>query len=155
MQVGRSWLKDNLVELFNANAISHFNVFSPFTDCISKSCGELSNVLGLGEAFNQAHRAVDCQIPHAASSSMHVEGIAYLSIDSHAEVVAEMLGDRLSFYDLVLTVFYFLKLAVWLYLGLNHPNIQIFFLRAEPVGHSLLQFLEVVGQQVWAFLSPS
>lgn len=86
---------------------------------------------------------------------MQIKGVSYFSIDSHAEIVAEVLDEGLSLQHLILLVLHLLKFAVLLHLGLNHPDIQVFFLGAEPVGHSLLQFLETVLQEVRTFLAPS
>lgn len=66
-----------------------------------------------------------------------------------------MFGNALPFNDLIFTIFNFLKLAVWMDLCLHHPDIQVFFLSAQPIGDSLLQLLKIVGEEVWTFLAPA
>lgn len=153
--VGVSWLQYYLIELFNIIAFPHFEALSSFADSISESCSQLTDVFGLREALDQPHRTINSQVSHPAARPVHVERVAHFPVYSHAEIIAKMFGNALSFDDFILTVFYFLKFAVWLDLCLHHPNIQVFLLRAQPVGHPLLQLLKVVGEEVWAFLSPA
>lgn len=86
---------------------------------------------------------------------MQIKRVPYFPIDSHAEIVAEMLDEALSFQHLILFVLDLLKFAVLLHLSLNHPDIHVFFLGTQPIGHSLLQFLEIVLQEVRTLLAPS
>jgi hypothetical protein len=61
---------------------------------------------------------------------MHVKWIAYLPINSHAEIVAEVLRELFALKRFIFFVFNFLEFAVIEYFCLNHPDIQIFLLCA-------------------------
>jgi len=113
---------------------------------LSHLASQLTDRFGFCETFHQPHRSIDRKVAYSAFGSVQIERIPDLTVDTQRKVVTKMFAKGFGFYHLTLTVFHFLKFAIFLDFCLNHPNIQILSLGTQPVGHPLPQLRVVVAK---------